>query len=335
MSAVTVEKMFAYREAIESELMEHPAVQVWLQMDPKYTIPKRIENIRLWSSPKPFICRMLGAGKDGFPVIAKRCKAPAGKIERRIYEDILPRLSLPKLEYYGSFPEGDDFLWIFLEDAGGRQFSFHKPGDRRIAVQWLADLHTSSSYMGKPENLIERDPAYYFKRLTGAQEKFYAHLNDDVFCKTDRKVMAASLDQIGFCAASWEKVRALYYQLPRCMVHGDFKSKNIHLRGAAHAASVAVFDWEYAGWGSPGIDMWRLDEAEYRNAVSRRWPHCGADTVHQLKHLGKLFRAIDSYFWEVSGLEHTQHAHIRQKLIESLPEYDFYIADAMRGLKIW
>src|SRR5437763_15252337 len=45
--------------------------------------------------------RLLRAGADGSHVIAKRCRRAAAAVERKVYERVLPRLSLPTLQYYG------------------------------------------------------------------------------------------------------------------------------------------------------------------------------------------------------------------------------------------
>ena len=168
MSLSKVGKKTNYLEAIESDLLQQPAVQVWLQISPEYAAPRRVEHLRHLSS-SAFVCRMLGVGKNGGSVIAKRCDMVSGQTERMFYEEVLPQLTMSKLEYYGSFQEGDEYLWLFLEDAGGRRFSFSNEEDRHAAVKWLADLHTSSLQLQKPAGLVERGPDYYIERLHTAQ----------------------------------------------------------------------------------------------------------------------------------------------------------------------
>jgi len=330
MGSPKVGKDCAYLEAIESNILEQPAVKVWLKINPNYAPPSRVEHLRRWASPKPFVCRMLGIETASHAVIAKRCKLTAGLQEKRFYEEILPQLPMPSLKYYGSFQEGDEHLWLFLEDAGGRQFSFHKPEDRKIAVQWLINLHTHSARLGKPSRLIERGPAYYLERLTNVQSTLELHADRDVFSAAERQVLAASLDLLDSTASIWESISALYERLPQCVIHGDFKSKNIHLRSDQQQASIFVFDWEYAGWGTPGIDMWRLDEEEYLLAIRPYWPHVDISTVREMQNLGSVFRSVDSYFWETRRLNHPIHATAKIKLNENLSLFNVQMADALQ-----
>jgi hypothetical protein len=332
MGSAKIKKRAAYLEAIESNIQEQPAVKVWLKISPGNSPPKRIETLRRWASSKPFVCRMLGIGAESTSVIAKRCKLAAGLREKMFYEEILPQLGMSGLKYYGSAQEKDEYLWLFLEDAGGQQFSFHKPDDRRAAVAWLTNLHTSSARQGKPSNLIERGPAYYHERLTTAQDTLRLHADRDIFSATEQKIMNEALVLIGSASSNWESITLLYECLPHCVIHGDFKSKNIHLRSDPQQTSVLVFDWEYAGWGIPGIDMWRLDEDEYLNAVKDHWPQTDTNTIRELKLLGSIFRFIDSYFWEVQRLHHPIHPISKLKLEQNLSLFNVQMADSLQKL---
>src|SRR5437667_3869240 len=100
-------------------LMSHPAVQAWRQLYPD-SEPARIAPLRV-SARKPTVYRLEGAGPAGVAIIAKRSRASDARIERTVYEEILPNLKVPSLHYYG-FLEGADgtFCWSFLEEACGR-----------------------------------------------------------------------------------------------------------------------------------------------------------------------------------------------------------------------
>jgi hypothetical protein len=332
MGTAKVKKRAAYLEAIESNILEQPAVKVWLQINPNNELPTRIETLRRWASSKPFVCRMLGIGAESTSVIAKRCKLAAGLREKLFYEEILPQLGMSSLKYYGSYQEEDEHLWLFLENAGDQQFSFHKPNDCRAAVEWLMNLHTSSARQGKPSKLIERGPAYYYERLTTAKKILRPHVDRDIFSMSARQTLADTLDLINSIASNWDSIASLYERLPHCVIHGDFKSKNIHLRSDQQQTSVLVFDWEYAGWGIPGIDMWRLDEDQYLAAVKNHWPQTDITTIHELKLLGSIFRFIDSYFWEVQRLHHPVYPISKLKLEQNLSIFNLQMADALQML---
>jgi hypothetical protein len=332
MNSAEVKARAPYLEAIESDILQQPAVKIWLQINRDNRPPRRVETLRRWASTKPFVCRMLGTNAAGTAVIAKRCKLAGGLREKLFYEKILPQLGMSGLKYYGSFQEGEEYLWLFLEDAGGRQFSFHKPDDRRAAVEWLTKLHTSSSILGKPPNLIERGPAYYHERLAEAQRTISEHVDRDVFSAQERHALAGALKLLGSTASSWNSITSLYEHLPHCVIHGDFKSKNIHLRLDQEQTHVFVFDWEYAGWGIPGVDMWRLDEDEYLLAVKDHWPQIDVATICELKIVGSIFRFIDSYFWEIQRLHHAIHPISKLKLEQNLSLFNVQMADALKKL---
>src|SRR5437899_1988833 len=102
-------------------LMSHPAVQAWRQLYPD-SEPARIAPLRV-SARKPTVYRLEGAGPAGVAIIAKRSRASDARIERTVYEEILPNLKVPSLHYYG-FLEGADgtCCWTCLvfdwEDVG-------------------------------------------------------------------------------------------------------------------------------------------------------------------------------------------------------------------------
>jgi hypothetical protein len=333
MSLAKVAKKGSYLEAVEADLMDQPAVQAWLQTDPNYVAPKRIEHLRRLSS-RAYVGRMLGVGKNGSSVIAKRCDMASGLTERMFYEDVLPQLSMSKLEYYGSFVENGEHLWLFLEDAGGRKFSFSNPGDRQAAVLWLASFHTSGARLIKPDMLIERHPAYYLNRLTSAKRVQASHINNPILSATDRQTLANGLDQMAATINSWDKIEALYDRLPHSVIHGDFKTKNINLRVDNNRTSIFPFDWENGGWGIPGVDMWKLDEAEYLQAVNGHWPQADIHTIREIKYLGTIFRAIDGFFWEVKSLDYADEPNVRVRVIDRLFRYRFHMAGAMQALNI-
>ena len=91
-------------------------------------------------------------------------------------------------------------------------------------------------------------------------------------------------------------------------------------------------DWEYAGWGIPGVDMWRLDEEEYLLAVKDQWPQIDAATICELKIVGSIFRFIDSYFWEIQRLHHEIHPISKLKLEQNLSLFNVQMADALKKL---
>src|SRR5689334_1000286 len=84
-------------------LSEHPAVRAWSQLQPGRDVSE-IQPLK--RTYKTAIYRLTNSGARGCGVIAKRCLTTTGLTERLIYEEILPRVAVPGLRFFG-----------FLEDA--------------------------------------------------------------------------------------------------------------------------------------------------------------------------------------------------------------------------
>src|SRR5439155_1430320 len=94
-------------------LLAHPAVQAWQRLNPERVVPDRITPAKFKpNKPRPnlTVYRLEGIGADGAAVIAKRCTRESGRIERTVYERILPQVPLAGPRYYGTVagPHEDD-----------------------------------------------------------------------------------------------------------------------------------------------------------------------------------------------------------------------------------
>jgi hypothetical protein len=112
-------------KVVRTGLTVHPVVRAWLASNPRAVCPERIEILK--REKKSTVYRLPGAGPGGAPVIAKNCLAETARVEATAYQEIPPRLPLSRLGYYGSFDEGAERCWLFLEDAGGEQYSPEDP----------------------------------------------------------------------------------------------------------------------------------------------------------------------------------------------------------------
>ena len=60
-----------------------------------------------------------------------------------MYEKLLPRIGLPRLQFYGYIEEDDSrFGWLFMGDAGGAKPTM---ADRSLVAEWLARLQTGAA----------------------------------------------------------------------------------------------------------------------------------------------------------------------------------------------
>src|SRR5690242_11034040 len=99
------------------DVRTHPAVRALRRLSPRRGLPTRIEVLKNRSSASVY--RLVGAGPDGAPLIAKRCSTATGSVERLFHEVLMPRLPLPSIRWEGVArdPEGAS-CWVFMEDAG-------------------------------------------------------------------------------------------------------------------------------------------------------------------------------------------------------------------------
>src|SRR6266700_3777796 len=117
-------------------LLAHPAVRAWQQLDPERVVPDRITPAKFKpNKPRPnlTVYRLEGVGIDGAAVIAKRCTREAGRIERAVYERILPQVPLAGPRYYGTVPRSpedpaEDGCWLFIGGIHGEKYDRLSPG---------------------------------------------------------------------------------------------------------------------------------------------------------------------------------------------------------------
>jgi ABC-type multidrug transport system fused ATPase/permease subunit len=296
----------------QATLMSHPAVHAWRQLYPG-SEPHRITPLRV-SLRKTMVYRLQGAGPDGSIVIAKRSRKKDALIERTVYEDILPRLTIPSLRYYGFFEDADaEHCWLFLEDVAGAEYSGLLAEDRARAARWLGLLHTSAAEVAAKTRLPDGGPGRYRKLLWSAHESIREHLDNPVLGPDDVRVLEEVLARLTELDAQWHRLEELCDGLRPTLVHGDFNGKNLRLRTASAGTTVLVFDWEDAGWGVPAVDLAQQavpssylsanpDIPTYWSTVRESWPNMTTEALQKLAYCGTVFRALAALYWESFSL---------------------------------
>src|SRR5262249_47218555 len=126
-------------DMIPSDRLQHPAVQAWRRVCSRAGEPNFIEVLQevKKGASRSCIYRLVGVGREGTAVIAKRCMARHAHVEQIIYRDILSHLPISGLIFYGYVDEPEtDSGWLFLEDAGGDHFAYNIEEHRKLAARW-------------------------------------------------------------------------------------------------------------------------------------------------------------------------------------------------------
>src|SRR2546425_2553177 len=282
----------------QATLKSHPAVQAWCQLHPD-SEPLRIEPLRV-RKQKNKIYRIVGAGWDGTAVIAKRSRKADALIERTVYEEIFPRLTVPSLRYYGSLEDADaEYCWLFLEDATGAKYSKLLAAERAQVARWLALLHTSAAEAAAKAGLPDGGPGRYREFLRSAREGSLQHLDNPVLDPDDIAFLDAMLARLTELDGRWNRLAEICDGVPPTLVHGDFNGKNLRLRPSGDGFAVVVFDWEDAGWGVPAVDLAQQavpssglsanpDIQTYWSTVRDRWPDTSPEAVQRLASCGTV-----------------------------------------------
>jgi len=306
-----------------SNLKSHPAVRAWCELYP-HAEPRSITPLRV-RKLKSSVYRLEGAGQGGSPVIAKRCPRPVALVERTVYEDMLARLAVPSLRYYGFVDEPDAASsWLFMEEAGGPDYSNLIPEHRARAGHWLAVLHAAAAGAAAGSQLPDGGPGRYRERVRKLRETFRRHQDNPVLSPEDVAFVQGLVARLDDLAARWHLVEDVCRGVPPTLVHGDFNGRNIRLRSERADAAITVFDWEDAGWGVPAVDLAQQltvpsgqlaanpDIPSYWSAGREQWPELSSEACWRLAYCGTVFRTLSAMSWIADDLANDwAHACLR------------------------
>ena len=319
-----------------SALKGHPAVQAWCQLYPDAE-PVQLTPLRV-RKRKSNVYRLEGVGRAGTAVIAKRCSKATARVERAVYEDLLPGLPVPSLHYYGFVEESAaDGCWLFMEQATGADYSNLLPEHRDRAGGWLALLHTTAAAAQTGQHLPDGGPGRSLQRLGALRETMRQHLDNPVLSPDDVAFLERILARLDHLAAHWDRLEEICRSVPPTLVHGDFNGRNIRLATASDRPTIVVFDWEEAGWGVPAVDLAQQmvpsgqlsanpDIPAYWATARERWPALNLDACWRLAYCGTVFRALAAISW-IAGNLANDGAHA------CLSDMQFYAAELDGALR--
>jgi hypothetical protein len=328
------------RRRIEAARPDHPAVSAWTRLGAtEGRDAAAVETLQ--KRRKGRVYRLVGAGASGSDVVAKWSSEDRIRREAVVYEDILPRLRLGSVRYYGTLAEPDrGGSWLFVAAAGAERYAPRLPEHRALAARWLGALH-GAPWPGPPATrLPDRGTAYYGARLASAGEQIGRHLDHPGLDASDAALLAAILGQCEVVAFRWDEVAALCSLTPPTVVHGDFAPKNMGVDRTGEALRLQPFDWANAGWGVAAADLAQLDRVPsdywanpdldvYFSAMSRHWPGVRRRDVDLLAHVGKVSRTLVCLDLEAAGLA----TEWPQAALRDMRYYHADLDDALRGLR--
>ena len=322
--------------AVEStNLADHPAARAWNALGG--VAPAKVE---LWrrARSKPAIYRLTFAKPRRPAVYAKQSLAADLAIERMVYQEILPRLPLTVPHYHGSCRDSDGSIWLFVESAGERRLSEKNSRHRALAARWLGLLHASAATEVAARRLPDAGPGRYLGHLRSGRAAILRNFGNPALAAGDRVALTGILQKLDTLESRWPRLERACEGLPVTLVHGDFRLKNVRVRGADAAAALYVLDWEMAGWGIPAADLAcacgpgltiRIDLNAYREAARDLWKDLDAAAICRLSILGRIFQALASTEWSGASLRFESDQH----LLKPVGEMRIYRAQISRALE--
>jgi Ser/Thr protein kinase RdoA (MazF antagonist) len=288
-----------------TDVTGHPAVRAWARLRP--SAPAGV--VRLQNKAKGVVYRLEGAGPGGSAIIAKHSSPERIHRERAVYQQVLPALPVLTVRYHGFVEEpGGEGCWLFLEDAGGEDYSPSSALHRALGGRWLGLLHASGTRLATSSSQPDRGPDYYLDHLHSAHATLLRHLTNPALSGGDVGVLREVVRQCEVVAAHWGQVQRGCAGMPRTFIHGDFAPKNVRVRADPRGPTIVPFDWGSAGWGVPAADLvqagsapdrgtdwgyWASpDLAAYCSAARLAWPHLDLQDLQEVAVLGKVFRLL-------------------------------------------
>lgn len=283
--------------------LEHPAVSAWRKLRTERIEPERLEVLKT-ENQTTTIYRLIGVGETDSTVIAKRCRQSTARIERAIYEEILPNLPLPMLHYYGFVDEtSTEFCWLFIEDVSADDKYDPDIEDHRIAAaQWLGITNTSASNLAAIRRLPARGPEHYLQLLQSASDMILSHITNPSLNADDRALLETTIAHCVHLNQIWSQLAYVCEGMPHTLVHGDFIKKNVAVRSGRDGIILLPYDWEKAGYGIPAEDISRVDLPTYWSTVRDYWPGSSAQAFQRLANVGRIFRCLVFLHWIAPSL---------------------------------
>lgn len=277
------------------------AIRAWVEFSGSEA-PRRIKTMLPPRYTGKSVVLGLGpVGPGGIRVVAKELLARAAKLEKTVYEEILPRLSVSGPELIGMVESVDPGrVWLFLEEVDGPAFDKRDAAHVAIASRWLARLH-SETLNGDEGLLPERHPAHYEALAKRTRSELGEVSENRELTSTQTELLGRLAGHVGRLLASFDSVADVYTALPRVVVHGDFKWRNMAFSSTVGLQDLYVFDWSEAHVGPTAIDTWWVDGG-YTIGMREAGVKLDSRQTVDSRRLSTILRTLSSVAWEIPSL---------------------------------
>ncbi len=288
---------------VDPDFSEYAAVEAWkrLGIGRRETLQAGV----VAETPKTLVCRLSGVGVNPSGIIiAKRTATDVIEFETTMYGQVLPKLPIRSLRYYGTVTDTDPTLsWLFLEDAGDDPYSSDNPDHCILGAQWLGLVHGCSETSSIVHLLPEYGPKWYFQQGREACERILQSRENTSLTDAERETLDIVLTEMETIFSRQAEVDELCQRMPRTLVHGDFFPKNLRIRQDDGKLNLFPLDWETAGYAVPAADVaYHIDLDTYFAIVGSAWPKISFNSVKQLARCGRVFRMMVAVEWASYGL---------------------------------
>jgi aminoglycoside phosphotransferase (APT) family kinase protein len=288
-------------ERLQTSGSRHPAVQAWHQLAAGAAVRGEISILK--ERVKSTIYLLPRVGPASAPIVAKYCRRATAAHERTIYEQILPYLPVSSPAYHGFVRGSGEYDWLFLEYVEGEKYSRDRKDHSQLAARWLGLLHKSSLRVTPSPQLPYRGLDHYLDHLRSARTRFLDILENLDLPAPASVILEAVISQCNFLDSRWKQIEKWCDIVPRTLIHGDFKPKNIVIRTDANGSVFLPYDWEMSCWGTPAVDLAYVDLDIYHSVVKDCWQDLDIDNLRKVAVAGKILRRLCAFDWESEKLD--------------------------------
>ncbi|MDP8930323.1 MAG: aminoglycoside phosphotransferase family protein [Actinomycetota bacterium] len=227
-------------------------------------------------------------------MIAKSALEDGLRVERLVYEEVLPRLGIPAPRFLGATAGDHGERWLFLNAPTGEPFDPRSPAHRTIAMDWFALLHTRSAELDLRGLLPDRSPRHYLDQLRLTRKRLRRAFDAPDLPQMDLVVLRALSDRCDLLEWHWEHIERCIDCLPHALVHGEVGAHNAYVRPGEPSFPFLVLDWEMAGWGPPAADLQPLSVDRYFAGVGASWSGANRKQLTAAALAGAIFRQLEA-----------------------------------------